>query len=579
MELIGVFLIIGLFIGFSILLLFLFKFIFQYLIKKRKLKDLNTRIEKVFQKYSKGVDKKQAKEKLKLISQIVSETEEEIKEKVKKSVEATKRKYQGKEEQEIIKDAGDQYTIYTSNLKSAIPETEEERIQDMGDLKNAISTLESLDETPYKSNKKKKSIGVGMFYDKMSRRFQTILSENKINEKYRFIPEQLLKYLALSNIKNINDNDILSILNVMKETNLIYDIVEINPAFHLILLEGDDLNLTNTDKVVLTFVYDEPELTFDKLLIKTQWKKENTSKILEELQDKKIITFEDNIIKVNSFGSYEQRKKWNSKIKEQKERERMKDEKRFRDEIEIRDEVKRKDKLIENKKMVSSSLEEKKKVVEDKPIKFEKKPKTKPLPSPQTERETLSSIEQTNETLKRDLKREIRESEHFEEGKEELNIDIDLNDFQEEEPSLEDQISEKILEYHEKFSMINGGFVMYEKIERYIQDEIGFIPEELLKDFLKQLKELKMIQKILFFGDTTYYCFKEFNLDLEEKDFISFVKNKLPLTKNEIIDKINWEEEKILETMKKLQEKGILRIENNKIQIPGIIQEEPKDLP
>jgi hypothetical protein len=269
MELIGVFLIIGLFIGFSILLLFLFKFIFQYLIKKRKLKDLNTRIEKVFQKYSKGVDKKQAKEKLKLISQIVSETEEEIKEKVKKSVEATKRKYQGKEEQEIIKDAGDQYTIYTSNLKSAIPETEEERIQDMGDLKNAISTLESLDETPYKSNKKKKSIGVGMFYDKMSRRFQTILSENKINEKYRFIPEQLLKYLALSNIKNINDNDILSILNVMKETNLIYDIVEINPAFHLILLEGDDLNLTNTDKVVLTFVYDEPELTFDNIIFKS----------------------------------------------------------------------------------------------------------------------------------------------------------------------------------------------------------------------------------------------------------------------------------------------------------------------
>jgi hypothetical protein len=35
---------------------------------------------------------------------------------------------------------------------------------------------------------------------------------------------------------------------------------------------------------------------------------------------------------------------------------------------------------------------------------------------------------------------------------------------------------------------------------------------------------------------------------------------------------LKWDEEKTLKSMKSLQEKGILRIESNKLTIPGIIQ-------
>ncbi|MEJ2279057.1 MAG: hypothetical protein P8Y70_15120 [Candidatus Lokiarchaeota archaeon] len=169
--------------------------------------------------------------------------------------------------------------------------------------------------------------------------------------------------------------------------------------------------------------------------------------------------------------------------------------------------------------------------------------------------------------------KEITEEKSIFKNQVDLDINFNLEEIKDDESDLEVQIPEKILEYHEKYSMINGGFVQYEKIEKYIENEIGFVPEVLLKDFLKQLEVLKMIQKIFEFGDTTYYSFKEINLELDEKDFITFIKSKQPLHKDQIVEQIDWDEEKVLRIMKKLQQKGILRIENNKIEIPGVIQE------
>jgi hypothetical protein len=45
------------------------------------------------------------------------------------------------------------------------------------------------------------------------------------------------------------------------------------------------------------------------------------------------------------------------------------------------------------------------------------------------------------------------------------------------------------------------------------------------------------------------------------------------LKKINFLNGLKWDEEKVLSTMKSLQEKGILRIESNSIIIPGIVQE------
>ncbi|MHA1256665.1 MAG: hypothetical protein ACTSPS_13815, partial [Promethearchaeota archaeon] len=53
---------------------------------------------------------------------------------------------------------------------------------------------------------------------------------------------------------------------------------------------------------------------------------------------------------------------------------------------------------------------------------------------------------------------------------------------------------------------------------------------------------------------------------------IEYAMNKKPMKKEEFKTELKWSEEQILATMKDLQEKGILRIEKDKVIIPGIIQ-------
>ncbi|MGV9199432.1 MAG: hypothetical protein ACOC4M_11515, partial [Promethearchaeia archaeon] len=158
-----------------------------------------------------------------------------------------------------------------------------------------------------------------------------------------------------------------------------------------------------------------------------------------------------------------------------------------------------------------------------------------------------------------------------------LDEDLDMEDLGEEAPGLEDLVPEKILEFHEKYTMVNGGFAQYEKIKEYVMDQLEDdfeeISDDLIKTMLVQLKELMMVHGSLEIGDHDVYLFNPLEISEDEKEFIEFNMNKKPMTKKKVINKLDWEEEKVLEIMKELQEKNILRIEKNKIKIPGIIQE------
>ena len=204
-------------------------------------------------------------------------------------------------------------------------------------------------------------------------------------------------------------------------------------------------------------------------------------------------------------------------------------------------------------------------------IKFKQKPTIKKLP---TIKEEIKLKEEQEIKDKDDLIGAMEALDVMMPAKPVEKVEIKRDTLVEETSNLEELISEKILSYHEKFTLINGGLSQYEKIKQFIEQELGDIPEDLMKSMLEQLKELQMIHGIYKIGDYDFYLFTELSLNEDEKTFIQFAINKKPMLKEDFIQGLDWDEEQILKTMKTLQEKNILRIEKNEINIPGIIQKE-----
>ena len=534
-------------------------------------------IDELLEKYVDEEKKDVMKEKLSIISQIIAETERHIEVAVKKKVKVAEQHHQ--REFDVIKKANAEYFVLTSGLRSAIPASKEELDQDISDLKDAISMLDDLDTSIVDFSQKKIDVGLGMFYDKMSRKFKDIINDQKLDEEYKFIPSERLKYHAFLNIKNIKNSDILQILNIMKETNLLSDIIEINSTFHLIIFTDKELNFSNPEKVVLTFVYDKKTLTHQKLIRLTEWKEDYARRILEGLVERGMATIKDDIINVPSFGHFEERKKWNDIIQIQIQKEKEKEEARFKRQLERRKQLQQ---LLSEKEETHIPIEDEvtpeSKMEETQPINLEIKPSVQTLPSIEKEK-----LRQTQEIKDKDaligvmeaLDHEAKFNGSIAQSQESriINESIDGDD---EERDINDLVPEKILNFHERFSLINGGFAQYDKIKNFVKQELkgfGEVPEDLIKAMLSQLKELQMIQNVLKMGDYEFILFQDHKLNFLHRRFITLAVGKKPLKKEDFMEELRWDEEKVLKTMKELQELGIMKLENDEIIIPGIIQD------
>ncbi len=517
------------------------------------------------------------KVKLEKISKIILDTENHIEKTVKKKVKAarTQLKIKNKEVDEI-KQAGVAYDSYSFGLRSAMPMTEAERLKDMNELKTAISMLESFDEDSY-IEKKVIDAGLGMFYDKMSQRFTKIINDNKFNA-YTIIPAQRLMYHVFLNVKNITEQDILPILNVMKDTKLLNDIVEINSTFFIVIFTDEKLNFTLPEKVILSFAYDKDLLSIQNLMELTDWKIDYAKRIIEGLEAKINISITDNNLEIEGFSNSEGRRKWDEIIQEKIQEQKEKEESKRRQQFERKRQLQTRLTQIETVEMPEDEPTKSDSEIQSEPIQFGTKPMVKTLPTPKTDDEPKIEVKgikskETQEIIdKDDLLSAMDALDEIMPGQPK----IEMEDLGEHEVDLEDLIPEKILNYHEKFTLITGGLTQYEKIKIYLEQDIPGkdIPDDLLKNMLEQLKELQMIQNSLKIGNYQFYLFKDTELNNNEKDFIEFAINKEPLKKEDFIEGLNLSEEDILVIMKNLQEKGILKIETNNIIIPGIIQKE-----
>ncbi|MFX1398346.1 MAG: hypothetical protein ACFFAS_15045 [Promethearchaeota archaeon] len=554
--------------------------------RKKKEKSVNELLDK----YVNDEKKALMKDKMSKISEIIAETEKHIEKTVKKKVRIAERQHKIQEKEfEVIKKASIEYVSFSAGLRSAMPTTEEEKKQDISDLQEAMSMLDTLEEFSVDISNKKVDVGFGMFYDKMSRRFKQIINEQGLAE-CRFIPSERLKYHAFQNIKNIKNSDILPILSIMKETKLLNDIIEINSTFHLIVFNEEPLELTNPEKVVLTFIYDEEEFNKEILMKLTEWKESYADKVLEGLMEKNIVTIKKSNLIVEAFGNDEERKKWKEIIQQQLKMEKEKEEARFQKYLERR---KKLQDLVETKTKVEEpqiTEEEVEETIEQ--IKFEYMPTVQAPPKKKSkkskekeasEKESVQYIKDKDdllgamEALDEELKVDQLQIPSQEKAPTE-NVFYEALDLEDEERDLSDLIPEKVLNYHENYSLMNGGIVQYDKIKEFIQEELSemtdTIPENLLNAILEQLKELQMIYDVIKIGSVKFLLFSEIKLNFMHRRFIGFAIDKKPLKKEDFIEGLRWNEDKVLNTMKELQEMGIMRIENNEIIIPGILQKQ-----
>jgi len=530
----------------------------KFLDKKEVLAELRKK-EIHIEKFISEEKKDDVKKKLAKISQIILKTEKQVEITVKKKIKVAEEQFKLKDKEvQVIEKAGKEYRVFTAGYKSAMPKSEEQLKQDVENLEGAIEKLESFDLSLDNINAKKANVGVGMFYEKMSRKFNSIIKDYEL-DKLKIIPIQQFKYHAFTNIKSIKNDDFLPVLNLMQKTQLLSDIIEINPTFHIIVFTAEKIELSNPEKVVLSFAYEDEDLTIQRLLDITSWDYTYANKIIEKLKKKEIIHIEEDHIVIEEFSEFEERKKWNKKIEEHADREKVKEQEKLKRQLELK--VRLKDRLKKTQSMKIPKTPPKKKQpkvkddlkytsldeIEELPkIKFATKPAVKSLPK----------------TRKKEAVKD----------KSALNKPLDLEYIEKEERQLKETISQKILSYHEKFFLINGGFSQYEKIKQFIDQEITDVPNEVIFSVLDQLFELKLIFKSFKIGKVIYYLFKDVELNAVEKKFIIFATNKKPLKKINFLKGLKWDEEKVLNTMKSLQEKGILRIESNNIIIPGIVQ-------
>lgn len=538
-----------------ILLIFYLLLTLRYKNYLEKVYDKKRNEEKIkrIEKFIPEMNKDLMSEKLEKISLIISETENHIDKVVKEKIKIAQQQLESKtEESETIEKGGREYRTLMAGLRSAFPKTKEELLKDIENLKDVMEKLEELEDYSKISELKKKDVGAGIFYEKMSRKFQEIINIYHLNE-YRIIPLQRLKFHTFEEIKNIKNDDFLPILNLMKETNLLSDIIELNPTFYILSFEEEEFTYSNPEKVVLILAYEEEKLNIPKLLELTEWDYTYADKILNEMQDKEILSILNDDILVQGFGYPEERKKWNAKINEHIEREKLKEQEKLQKRLALKERLKEKIKEGKEQKLVVSK--EKSRKEEDlkelegldnevPKIKFESKPKVKSLP--------LSK--EKSKVEKEDIN----------------NLDLELRETEENE--IKELFSQRILSFHENFSLLNGGFVQYEKIKEYIEQDLENISEDLLKEVLKQLTDLKLIYSSTKIGKFTFYLFKDIALNPNERKFIRYIVKKVPMEKEDLMKGLKWGEGRTLKTMKKLQEKGILRIESNKIIIPGIIQ-------
>lgn len=527
-------------------------------------------------------------------------------------------------EQQSIESGGKMFSQYSIDFRSALPRNETEFKQDMTDLLDAVKNLESFDQQNYISEAEIESgidIGKSMFYDRITSRLYRLMRKEKYNTE-PFLSFGKIAYLGLKNLKNISYKDMFESLNFMKEAGYIQDYIEINPQLTIITQCKEKVKFTNSEKVVLALAYDD-DLTIEKLVENSKWKKIYAEKVVNGLINKEIAVLSDNNIKIIGFETTKEKQermileKNLLKGLQEKEKLREKQQKTLEKQFKIKtvkpvkpvkpniiEEEIVKEEDIETKKVITKSAELKKLKI---PTVKSLKPKTasgknlrlvkqsvKTIPQPAKE---VSLVEGEITGIDDDLKKKITEHKEKDEnikkstengsnipGKESdddkfIIFDEDFEDLIGSEyigDDLGDDISEEaivdaVMSVFEQFEHINGGLMDIRSIHHHIKELYPDLTLDDLVKSIKKLKEMGLVTKEIKLKSNTILLFKDIIIDKDMLKVLETININGWMTKNELSKFLKWDEEKTLNTMKKLQDIEVLRLgSENKVIIPGL---------
>ena len=137
-----------------------------------------------------------------------------------------------------------------------------------------------------------------------------------------------------------------------------------------------------------------------------------------------------------------------------------------------------------------------------------------------------------------------------------------------------EKVAEKILSIYEKQEIINGGLMEVVKLGELVSAEMKNFDKSKFMSTLEVVKSMGLISRFLTLGGRKIVLFKDIELNDVEQQIIQLglITPKKDFKKDDIPEMLKMGEDKVLEALKSLQEKGIIRFSGNKVEIPGIIQ-------
>jgi hypothetical protein len=137
-------------------------------------------------------------------------------------------------------------------------------------------------------------------------------------------------------------------------------------------------------------------------------------------------------------------------------------------------------------------------------------------------------------------------------------------------------LAEKILAVYEKQEILNGGVMQLKKLSSLLAEEAGStVDSSKLASTLEVVRSMGMIHNLIDMqsGDKLV-IFKELELASDEISIIQLAINTpiAQFTKQNIVKMLGVPEEVVLATLKKMQEKGIIRFSGKSVKVPGVIQ-------
>ncbi len=486
-----------------------------------------------------------------------------------------------KDEQILIDEGARMYETFQAELRPATPESEDQKEQDLLDLKAAIAKLEKMnpEQFPAESEEEDK-MAKGMLYDNISQRLKRILKENQWDQ-WLFIQAEKLESAAFAKIKHLEHAEFMETLKVMQEIGTIHNLIEINPETNLFFFTKEVIPFTLAQKVIIALFAENPAVTGDIIKRITGWSGTYLNENLQFLEEKKIMTRDNQQLMIVGLISEEEKRTLQQKLitVEQKKLEKEKDALKIQEERKAKEkEFKEKKRQEEQQALIAHTRQEAQ--LKSEKIKSQIDAKEADKKDKLNSDEILDDMEDLE-----NLVHQMEEAEQNGNGPAldlpppEMDIPIPPDMSSAEgtgsEASDPDEYQNEVMIIQSVFNDIEGmtgGIVILQGLLWYLnQGEFPEMKKSELMLILDHMKERNLIFHEYNFSGVNIYVFKNIAITQDMEEIIRQFAVYGEMDVEDIQTAIEWEAERLNEVLHKLWDQGLMQMkENEKYYIPGL---------